>query len=109
MGFDIYIEEGKRALEALRRYREVARRVKELVAGIISGARVFVFGSALTGRYTAASDIDILIVAGVDRETAARLKAEIYKQVDAPVEIHVVTPEQFERWHRRFVDALEEV
>ncbi|MCC6020908.1 MAG: nucleotidyltransferase domain-containing protein [Thermoproteaceae archaeon] len=109
MGFDIYIEEGRRALEALGRYREIAKRVKEIVAGTVGGARVFVFGSVLTGRYTAASDIDIFVVAGVDRETAARLKAEIYKQVDAPLEIHVATPEQFERWHRRFVDALEEV
>ncbi|MCI4464548.1 MAG: nucleotidyltransferase domain-containing protein [Thermoproteus sp.] len=109
MGFDIHIEEGRRALEALRRYREVAERAKEAAKRVAEDARVYVFGSVLTGRYTAASDIDILIVADIGRDVADRLKAEIYRSVDAPVEVHVATPEQFERWYRRFVDRLEEV
>jgi predicted nucleotidyltransferase len=109
MGFDIYIEEGRRALEALRRCREVAERAKEAAKRVAKDARVYVFGSVLTGRYTAASDIDILIVADIGRDVADRLKAEIYRSVDAPVEVHVATPEQFERWYRRFVDRLEEV
>ncbi len=109
MGFDIYIEEGRRALEALRRYREVAERSKEAARRVAKDARVYVFGSVLTGRYTAASDIDILIVADIGRDATDRLKAEIYRSVDAPVEVHVATPEQFERWYRRFVDRLEEV
>ena len=109
MSFDIYIEEGKRALEALQRYREAAEKVKEIARRVAGDVKIYVFGSAATGRYTAASDIDILIVAHVGRETAERLKAEIYKSVDAPVEIHVATPEQFEKWYLRFIDKLEEV
>lgn len=108
-GFDLYIEEGRETLEAFRRYREVAQRVKEAARRLVGDVRVYVFGSVLTGRFTAASDIDILIVAEVDREAAARLKAEIYSQIDAPLEIHVATPEQFQRWYLRFVDKLEEV
>ena len=109
MSFDIYIEEGKKALEALWKYREVAEKVKEAARKIASDAKVYVFGSALTGRYTAASDIDILIVADIGKEEVALLKAEIYKTVDAPVEIHVATQEQFEKWYKRFIDRLEEI
>jgi hypothetical protein len=65
------IEEGKRALEALRKYREAAEKVKEAARKIAGDAKVYVFGSALTGRYTAASDVDILIV---NREEKADLK-----------------------------------
>jgi predicted nucleotidyltransferase len=106
MSFDIYIEEGKKALEALRKYREVAEKVKEAARNIVGDAKVYVFGSALTGRYTAVSDIDILIVANIGKEEATLLKAEIYKTVDAPVEIHVATQEQFERWYKRFIDKI---
>ena len=109
MSFDIYIEEGKKALEALRKYREVAEKVKEAARKIADNAKVYVFGSAPTGQYTAASDIDILIVADVGKEEATLLKAELYKTVDAPVEIHVATQEQFERWYKRFIDKIEEI
>ncbi len=109
MSFDIYIEEGKKALEALRKYREIAEKVKEAAREIAGDAKVYVFGSVLTGRYTAASDIDILIVVNIGKEEATLLKAEIYKTVDAPVEIHVATQEQFERWYKCFIDRLEEI
>ncbi len=109
MSFDIYIEEGEKALEALRKYREVAEKVKEAARKIVGDAKVYVFGSALTGRYTAASDIDILIVADIGKEETTLLKAEIYKTVDAPVEIHVATQEQFERWYKRYINRLEEI
>jgi HEPN domain-containing protein len=65
---------GEKALEALRKYREAAEKVKEV-----------------------ASDIDILIVADIGKEEATLLKAEIYKTVDAPVEIHVATQEHNSR------------
>jgi predicted nucleotidyltransferase len=109
MSFDIYIEEGKKALEAHLKYREVAEKVKEIARKIAGDAKVYVFGSALTGRYTAASDIDILIVTDIGKEEAVLLKAEIYKAVDAPVEIHVTTQEQFKRWYKRFIYKLEEI
>jgi predicted nucleotidyltransferase len=109
MSFDIYIEEGERALEAVRKYREVAEKVKEAARKIAGDAKVYVFGSVLTSRYTAARDIDILIVADIGKEEAPHLKAEIYKAVDAPVEVNIATPEQFEKLYRRFIDRLEEI
>jgi len=87
----------------------VAEKVKEAARKIAGDAKVYVFGSALTGRYTAASDVDILLVADMGKEEAVLLKAEIYKTVDAPVEVHVATREQFEKWYKRFIDRLEEI
>jgi hypothetical protein len=48
-------------------------------------------------------------VADIGKEEATLLKAEIYKTVDAPVEVHVATQEQFERWYKRFIHRLEEI
>ena len=50
------------SLEILRNYREVALKVKEIVRKFDPEARVFVFGSVVKGKITAASDIDILII-----------------------------------------------
>lgn len=104
MQFDIYIEEGTKALEHLKNAREVARRVKEIAALYDPEAEVYLFGSAARGDYTAASDIDILIVTN-DVEAAERARAEAYRLLDAPLEIHIATPEEFRRWYQRFVGA----
>lgn len=110
MGFELYIEEGKRALEAMSNYVEVAKKVKKLASELVGGnVRVLVFGSVVRGKYTAASDIDILIITNVSKEAADALKARIYNEVDAPIQIHVATQEQYERWYRRFIDNAVEV
>ena len=109
MSFDVYIEEGSRALRVLENWREVAARVAEVVRRVLPGARVCVFGSVVEGKYTAASDIDILVVADVDAETAARVRAAVYSEVDAPVELHIASPAQYERWYARFVEKCVDV
>jgi len=109
-GFRLYIESGKKALRHLGDYRDVAERVKSLVKAYWGDAEVYVFGSAVEGRYTAASDIDILIVVdGVSRDEADRVKASIYECIDAPIELHIASRDEFENWYRRFIDVLEEV
>ncbi|MEM3439436.1 MAG: nucleotidyltransferase domain-containing protein [Candidatus Bathyarchaeia archaeon] len=108
--FKAYLESGRRALERLGRYGEVAKRVKGIVEGHWGDAKAYAFGLALEGKYTAASDIDILVVVdGVDKEEARRLKAEVYGAIDAPIELHVASSDEFERWYRRFVEKLEEI
>lgn len=52
----------KSSLEYLRNYREVAKKVGSMVERFDPEARVYVFGSVVRGNYTAASDIDILVV-----------------------------------------------
>lgn len=79
------MESGRRALERLGRYGEVAKRVKGIIEGHWGDAKAYAFGLALEGKYTAASDIDVLVaVDGVDKEEARRLKAEVYGAIDAP-------------------------
>lgn len=46
----------------MRNYREVAKKVGSIVERFDPEARVYVFGSVVRGNYTAASDIDILVV-----------------------------------------------
>jgi len=86
----------------LRNHLEVARRVKGIVRSIDPDARVYVFGSVVRGDYTASSDIDLLVVT-----SNAKLKYDVmvavYREIEAPVELHVTTPEVFEEWYRRFV------
>ena len=108
--FKHYIESGRRALRHLSNYRAVAGRIRDIVKSYWGDARVYVFGSAVEGRYTAASDIDILIVVdGVSRDEADRVKASIYECIDAPIELHIASRDEFENWYRRFIDVLEEV
>lgn len=109
-GFELYIKSGKKALEQLGNYKEIAKDVAKMVRGSWRDARIYVFGSVIEGRYTAGSDIDILVVVdGVGREEADSLKAKIYKSIDAPLEIHVASSAELENWYSRFIDRLEKV
>lgn len=94
------------ALESLKNYKEVARKVKEVVRRIDPEAEVYVFGSVVKGRYTAASDIDVLIVTK-KVGYRYRMMVEVYRKVKAPVELHVTTPEKLSSWYRRFIKPEE--
>lgn len=95
-----------RYLELLRDYRRVAGEVKRIVREIDPRAEVHVFGSVVKGRFTGASDIDILVVTDmVGRRCDFMVR--VYKAMDTPVELHVASPEQFERWYRRFTASDE--
>ena len=108
--FDLYIRAGQKTLRQLENYMEVARKVKEIVKSTWPDANVYVFGSVVEGRYTAASDIDILILVDrYDKDEAYRVKALIYEAIDAPVEVHLATDREFETWYSRFIDRLIEV
>lgn len=110
--FEQYVKSGKEALEYLKNYREVATSVKEVIKEYYKDARIFVFGSVVRGEYTASSDIDILVVSDeVNRESAARLKANILRKIGMaiPIEIHVTTRKGLDAWYLRFIDKLVEV
>jgi predicted nucleotidyltransferase len=48
--FDLYIELGERILEDLGKYRIIAAKVKDVVLRHHKNARVYVFGSVLSGK-----------------------------------------------------------
>ena len=92
-----------RVLEYLRNYREVAERVRDIVRGVDPEAKVYVFGSVVEGRYTALSDIDILIItSNIDKKYEIMVK--VYSSIEAPVELHITTEELFKRWYKRFIN-----
>lgn len=93
-------------LEYLKDYMKTAREVKKVVENVDPEAKVYVFGSVVKGRYTAASDIDILVVTERIGERH-RMRVEVYKRVKAPIELHVATPEKFSSWYKRFIEPGE--
>lgn len=91
-----------RVLDMLRNYREVARRVKEIVRRLDPDAEVYVFGSVPRGEFTGASDIDILVV--TERlDLKDKMRVDVYRSIEAPVELHVVSRKQLEKWYKRFI------
>lgn len=95
-----------RVLEYLKSFREVAERVKEIARAIDPRVRVFVFGSTVRGRYTALSDIDVLVVVeSLDKKY--EIMTKVYREIEAPIELHVVTNELFEKWYKKFLDPSE--
>lgn len=91
-----------KVLDYLRNYMATAKAIKEIVTRIDPEAEVYVFGSVVRGEYTAASDIDILIVTK-HIESKYELMVNVYKYVEAPMELHVTTPQLFEKWYKRFI------
>jgi len=97
--------ERARMLRDWTRYAEaIARAVREL----LPEARIYVFGSVVSGKAVGSSDVDILVVA---RELPrshlerARIKALVEERCGLPYyhpfEIHLVTPDEAEPFLRR--------
>lgn len=77
-------------------YIGLARRVKSIVQSIDPNAKVYVFGSAVRGEATAMSDVDVMVVTEVI-ERKYEMMVKVYKSVEEPVELHVVTKDQLEK------------
>ena len=99
-----------RVLDMLRNYREVAHKVKEIVRRLDPDAEVYLFGSVPRGEYTESSDIDVLVVTE-KLDLKDRMRLEVYRSVEAPVELHVVSRKQLEKWYKRFIreEELEKI
>lgn len=108
--FDLYIDSGKEILRNIREYKKIVARIKEIALRHCENAEVYVFGSVLSGKVTASSDIDVLIIANLADESRTKLKADILRELGfPPVEIHVVSKEEFKRWYSKFIDKIERI
>jgi len=92
---------------------KLARSVKGAAERILGEVRVYVFGSAAEGRDTPSSDVDVMVVSSKAPKSAggrSKVVAEILKEVgvDAPLEIHLLSPEE-EEWYLRFIKRRVEV
>ena len=105
--FNIFIEEALKYGELFRNPLKLAKKVKEIALRKIGSAdvKVYIFGSTIKGKYTAMSDIDILIVVSenLDKRVREELKAEIAYNIDAPLEIHIVSEREFKEWYKKFI------
>jgi predicted nucleotidyltransferase len=92
----------------MSRFKEFLSDVKEFVKGFTPNAEVYLFGSYAEGRAVASSDIDILVIVDEgDRARAEEVKVGVKrKYIDYPIEIHVITKEEFDRWYKRFIGNL---
>lgn len=83
-----------RLLDYLKNYLEVGRKVKRMLSSIDPNVRVYIFGSVVKGFITALSDTDILVVTeNIDMKY--EMMVSVYTEVEAPVELHITTPEKF--------------
>ncbi len=98
------LDYGYRRYMVLRNWRNVVKKLKKVVNEVIGDARVYVFGSILSNKFTAASDIDVLVVSPdipQNRDDRIRLQLLIEDKLNLdpnPIELHLVTPEESE-WY----------
>ncbi len=84
-----------------------AKEVKKLAEKFFKNVKVLIFGSVVRNNYRPDSDIDILIISpevpeGVFNQAEIKVKIK-EKFLDAPFELHLVTPEQYETWYKGFI------
>lgn len=107
--FDIYIEEGRRLNYLFRNIRRILVDVKHEIQLLLPGSDVYLFGSAARGRYTALSDIDMLVVSDIeDLEQISKIKASLKrKYLGYPLEFHIVNKPTYDKWYKRFLSEEE--
>jgi predicted nucleotidyltransferase len=99
MSHEILLRTALRRREAFRRLTEHLDAIKKTIHKLDPKAEVFIFGSVAEGRYNYSSDIDILIVTGVN---PANVHYELWRAgIRDPFEIHVQTPEKAVFYEKR--------
>ncbi len=104
-------------LEEWRKYYEkpleYAKKIKSTVRRLDPEARVMLFGSIVKGEMRPDSDIDVLIITRLasNVNTRMKLRVSITREIgeNTPFEIHIVTPEEYENWYKKFLDKHVEV
>ncbi len=95
-----YVRKRIERAEIVKRWREHVRRIAQSARRILGDVDIYVFGSAVEGRITASSDVDLLIVcekAPKDFEEYEDLKEGILKgaglDTRSPFQLHIVDKE----------------
>ncbi len=97
--------------EVVRNLNFYLCKILQIVRQRDPSAEVYLFGSFARGVARPDSDIDVLIISDVlgrdllsTAEALDRITAEL--GVTGVFEIHIVTRDLFQKWHRRFIDIL---
>ncbi|HWP31855.1 MAG TPA: nucleotidyltransferase domain-containing protein [Fimbriimonadales bacterium] len=94
--------------EHQKNYRAIAVEVKKIAESLLGSVEVMVFGSVVKGKAGPNSDIDILILSKnmpKDYREQLKIKAQIRSHFPmlVPLQLHLVTPEEYEQWYSRFI------
>ena len=105
---DKFFEYDIKRRDYLMNYEQVGKTIKNICLKYDRKARVILFGSTVRGDWNGNSDIDLLIVIG---EQAAKDKmiVDVYREIEAPVELHFSSEETLANWYMRFIDVYKEV
>ena len=95
-------------LKKLRSYKDVFHKTKIIIRKIDPGSRIIFFGSVLRGDYNACSDIDLIVIPS-DSSLRDKITVAVWKKIDAPIELHIISNTQFEEWYLRFIDKYQEL
>jgi len=100
-------------IKILKNAREYVKRIKEIcVNKIDKNCRVILFGSIVRGNYRIDSDIDVLIILPKIRDNfeRAEIAAKIYSElgIEDPIELHIISEEEYKNWYSKFIDKYEE-
>jgi hypothetical protein len=106
---DLLIERQKvreRYIKNAKKYLQLIKKRAKKILG--NDTKVYLFGSFLKGDFGPNSDIDVLVVSPrAPVESGKKSEILIYLKrgfsVYHPFEIHLVTPEIFENWYKKFI------
>lgn len=109
-GYDTIAQNAKKRVQYIENYIEVARRVKKIIYHTCKEAKVYVFGSVFKVKYTASSDIDLLVVLpfSPSLEIRSQLMAEVFTRFpDAPIDLHITDVKGYKNWYSRSLNEKE--
>jgi predicted nucleotidyltransferase len=98
-----------------KNYLFYAKEIKSRAKEILGDCRVMVFGSVLKDDYhPVLSDIDVLIIsskAPADSGQKAKIKVKLLSNFETgnPFEIHIISPDDYENWHSKFIKEKREI
>jgi len=106
-----------RVMKEWRKYYEnplkYVKAIKDIVKKADPEARVMIFGSLIKEGLRPDSDIDVLIITKLAANTQNRLKLRttIANAIgdSTPLEIHIITPEEYENWYAKTLDKHIEI
>lgn len=110
---DLEIEHMRARESYIRDIPSYLKRIRDICKGFDQSCRLIVFGSFARGSMRVDSDVDVLVISGGAGSATFRaaMRAAIAREIGlvTPFEIHIVTPEEYEAWYKRFIDVYLEV
>lgn len=105
---DKFFEYDTKRRDYLTNYEQVGKSVKNICLKYDRKARVIHFGSTVRGNWNGNSDIDLLIILQ-DQAAKDKIIVDVYREIEAPVELHFSSEETLANWYMRFIDVYKEV